>query len=42
MTITGTGFSGATKVDFGTTAASNVTVVNDTNITADSPRAPAR
>ena len=36
-TITGTGFTGATAVDFGTTAATNVTVVNDTTITADSP-----
>ena len=38
MTITGTGFTGATAVDFGTTPATNVTVVNDTTITADSPR----
>ena len=37
MTITGTGFTGATAVDFGATAATNVTVVNDTTITADSP-----
>ena len=37
MTITGTGFTGATAVDFGTTAATSVTVVNDTTITADSP-----
>ena len=37
VTITGTGFSGVTAVDFGTTAATNVTVVNDTTITADSP-----
>ena len=37
MTITGTGFTGATAVDFGTTAATNVTVVSDTTITADSP-----
>ena len=37
VTITGTAFSGATEVDFGTTAATNVTVVNDTAITADSP-----
>ena len=37
MTITGTGFTGATAVDFGTTAATDVTVVNGTTITADSP-----
>jgi autotransporter-associated beta strand protein len=37
VTITGTGFTGATAVDFGTTAATNVTVVNNTTITADSP-----
>ena len=37
MTITGTSFTGATVVDFGTTAATNVDVVNDTTITADSP-----
>ena len=37
VTITGTSFTGATAVDFGTTPAINVTVVNDTTITADSP-----
>ncbi len=37
VTITGTGFTGATAVDFGTTPATNLTVVNDTTITADSP-----
>ncbi len=37
VTITGTGFSGVTAVDFGTTASVNFTVVNDTTITADSP-----
>ena len=37
VTITGTSFTGATAVDFGTTPATNVTVVNDTTITADSP-----
>ena len=37
VTITGTGFTGATAVDFGTVAATNVTVVNATTITAVSP-----
>ena len=37
VTITGTGFTGATGVDFGTTAATGVTVVSATTITADSP-----
>ena len=37
VTITGTGFTGATAVDFGTTPATDVTVVNDTTVTADSP-----
>ena len=37
MTITGTGFTGATAVDFGTTPATSFTVVSDTSITADSP-----
>ncbi len=37
VTITGTGFTGATAVDFGTTAATDVTVVNATTITAQSP-----
>ena len=37
MTITGTGFIGETGVDFGTTAATDFTVVSDTTITADSP-----
>ena len=36
MTITGTGFSGATEVDFGTTPAS-FTVIADTSITATTP-----
>ncbi len=37
VTITGTGFTGATAVKFGTSAATNVTVVSATKITADSP-----
>ena len=37
VTITGTGFTGATSVDFGTKPATGVTVVNSTTITADSP-----
>jgi len=37
VTITGTGFTGATVVDFGTTAATGVVVVNSTTITANSP-----
>ncbi len=37
VTIIGTAFTGAPKVDFGTTAATNVDVVNDTTITAVSP-----
>ena len=37
VTITGTGFTGATKVDFGTTAATNLEVVSATEITVVSP-----
>ena len=37
MTITGTGVHGATAVNFGTTAATNLNVVNDTTITVNSP-----
>jgi len=37
VTITGTSFTGATAVDFGTTPATDVTVFNDTTITANSP-----
>lgn len=39
VTITGTGFNGATKVSFGSTAASNFNVDSDTQITATSPAA---
>jgi len=41
ITITGTGFTGATKVAFGTVAATSYTVVSDTDITAVSPAQPA-
>ena len=37
VTITGTGFTGATAVDFGANAATGVTVVSPTSITAISP-----
>ncbi|NNN20370.1 MAG: hypothetical protein HKL80_00005, partial [Acidimicrobiales bacterium] len=37
VTITGTGFSGATSVDFGTTSAASFTVNSDSQITATSP-----
>lgn len=37
VTITGTNFTGATTVKFGTTAATNVTVVSSTKVTAKSP-----
>jgi hypothetical protein len=37
ITITGKGFTGATGVKIGTVAATAVTVVNDTTITATSP-----
>ncbi|MGO8748092.1 MAG: IPT/TIG domain-containing protein [Thermoguttaceae bacterium] len=37
VTITGSGFSGATQVDFGMVAATNVVVDSDTQITATSP-----
>ena len=39
ITITGTGFNGATGVSFGSTPASNFTVNSDTQITATSPAA---
>ncbi len=37
VTITGTGFTGATTVDFGTTSATSFAVVSSTSITAMSP-----
>ena len=37
MTITGTNFTGATEVDFGANAATNLNVINDTTITVDNP-----
>ncbi|MDR3599064.1 MAG: IPT/TIG domain-containing protein [Desulfosporosinus sp.] len=37
VTITGTGFTGATAVNFGNTAATNYTVNSDSSITATSP-----
>ena len=39
VTITGTNFTGATAVDFGTTAATSFSVVNSTTIDATSPAA---
>lgn len=37
ITLTGSGFTGATAVSFGGTAATNVVVVNDTTLTVTSP-----
>lgn len=37
VTLTGTGFSGATRVSFGGTAAGNVVVLSDTRLTATAP-----
>jgi hypothetical protein len=42
ITITGTGFTGATKVRFGSTPASRYDVVSDTQITATTPAHAAR
>ena len=41
ITITGTGFTGATSVDFGTTPALTMGLISDTEITATSPQVPA-
>ena len=41
VTITGTGFSGATGASFGSSAATNYTVVSATSVTATSPAEPA-
>ena len=41
VTITGTGFTGATAVSFGSTRAAGFTVVSETQITATSPAAAA-
>jgi hypothetical protein len=41
LTITGTGFTGVTKVTFGAATASNVTVNSETSITVLSPASPA-
>ncbi len=38
VTITGTGLTGASAVDFGSIAATNVTVVSDTSVKATSPK----
>ena len=41
VTISGSGFTGATAVDFGGAAATNVTVNSDTSVTATSPASPS-
>jgi hypothetical protein len=40
VTLTGTGFTGATAVDFGVTPASSFSVLSDTSISATSPPVP--
>ncbi|HEV2655410.1 MAG TPA: IPT/TIG domain-containing protein, partial [Ktedonobacteraceae bacterium] len=42
VTITGSGFTGATAVSFGSTAGTDVTVVSDTQITVVSPAGSGR
>ena len=37
VTVTGTGFTGATGVNFGQVAASNLAVASDTQLTVTSP-----
>lgn len=41
ITLTGTGFTGATIVNFGTVAGTNLVVASDTSITVTSPAQPA-
>ncbi len=41
LTITGTGFTGATQLDFGTIATTDFTIDSDTQITVVSPPAVA-
>ena len=41
VTVTGSGFTGATGVSFGTVAASNLVLVSDTQLTVTSPQAAA-
>lgn len=41
VTLTGTGFTGATAVNFGTTAGTDLSVAGDTTLTVTSPPLPA-